>query len=630
MAKKKEQKDMAQEQEQRLNFQQKLIEILELGKKKKNMLEYQEIADFFKDLNLDPEKFEMVIDYLEQNGIDVLKISNDDDVDDDIILDDEDEVEVEKIDLSVPEGVSVEDPVRMYLKEIGKLPLLSADEEIELAQNMEDGAVATEKINVLKGRIDGASEEEKAEIKEEIKTLQRDVDKGADAKKRLAEANLRLVVSIAKRYVGRGMLFLDLIQEGNLGLIKAVEKYGKDEEDRKEIDAIPIELPKEKSELDKIAEYAMSRNIDSVNIKDFSTHDIEVYVREQCDIMEEAATHVENAKAEYEAVTEEYNDIQIMEEAPTQIRDKILSCAETIDNMMVDRRILKSTEHKLSNAAYRRMEAVENEMPGGIKLLKASEDYYDIVKRDLRILEAEQLNLRTDADVLVTRQIKIRRLAKTAIFALAAVFAVFLISMTLVQNDSDTALFIGISLFAAILAVGMFALLKVTERNVIITEIKLNKATALLNKVKIKFINAANTLDYEYTKFGVKSSYELDKKYRLYEEMKKEQIRMLDMTSSLNSAENELENMLKNLGLYSPHIWLGRVRAIINPKEMVEVRHEINTRRYKLRQQIEYNEKRIDEAKENIKKITLSNPAHSDGAMRVIEMYEKRHSRVAK
>ena len=221
MAKKKEQKDMAQEQELRLKFQQKLIEILELGKKKKNMLEYQEIADFFKDLNLDPEKFEMVIDYLEQNGIDVLKISNDDDVDDDIILDEEDEVEVEKIDLSVPEGVSVEDPVRMYLKEIGKVPLLSADEEIELAQNMEDGAVAIEKINVLKeiGRVPLLTPDEEIELAKRIG------DGDEAAKKRLTEANLRLVVSIAKRYVGRGMLFLDLIQEGNLGLIKAVEKF---------------------------------------------------------------------------------------------------------------------------------------------------------------------------------------------------------------------------------------------------------------------------------------------------------------------------------------------------------------------------------------------------------------------
>ena len=94
-------------------------------------------------MNLDPEKLELVLDYLEHNGIDVLKISDDDDdVDDDILLDEEDEVEVDKIDLSVPDGVSVEDPVRMYLKEIGKVPLLSADEEIELAQKMEDGAVA--------------------------------------------------------------------------------------------------------------------------------------------------------------------------------------------------------------------------------------------------------------------------------------------------------------------------------------------------------------------------------------------------------------------------------------------------------------------------------------------------------
>ena len=207
-------------------FQQKLKDLLALAKKKKNMLEYQEISDFFADMQLEAEQFDKILDFLEANNIDVLRIT-DDDSDDEILLDvdDEDEIEVEKIDLSVPDGVSIEDPVRMYLKEIGKVPLLSAEEEIELAKNMEAGAVAKEKIAILKSREENATEEELAESKEEIKNLQKDLDAGDEAKKRLAEANLRLVVSIAKRYVGRGMLFLDLIQEGNLGLIKAVEKF---------------------------------------------------------------------------------------------------------------------------------------------------------------------------------------------------------------------------------------------------------------------------------------------------------------------------------------------------------------------------------------------------------------------
>jgi RNA polymerase primary sigma factor len=223
MAKKKE--ETINTEEAKAKFQERLNKLLEIGKKKRNILEYQEISDFFKDMNLDAEQLEAVLDFLEHHNVDVLRISDDDD-DDEIILDDDDEVEVEKIDLSVPEGVSVEDPVRMYLKEIGKVPLLSAEEEIELAQKMEDGSVAEEKMQILRERIKAADDEqEKEEIRAEIKELQIDYDRGSDAKKRLAEANLRLVVSIAKRYVGRGMLFLDLIQEGNLGLIKAVEKF---------------------------------------------------------------------------------------------------------------------------------------------------------------------------------------------------------------------------------------------------------------------------------------------------------------------------------------------------------------------------------------------------------------------
>lgn len=174
--------------ENMIKFSEKLKELLLFAKKKKNVLEFQEINDFFAEMELNPDKIEKIYVFLEGHGVDILRIT--DDIEDEDIIPELDEVEeedLENIDLSVPDGISIEDPVRMYLKEIGKVPLLTADEEIELAQRMEEG--------------DG------------------------DAKKRLAEANLRLVVSIAKRYVGRGMLFLDLIQEGNLGLIKAVEKF---------------------------------------------------------------------------------------------------------------------------------------------------------------------------------------------------------------------------------------------------------------------------------------------------------------------------------------------------------------------------------------------------------------------
>ena len=174
--------------DERVQFLESLNKLVEMGKKKDGKINFSDINEQFKDIDLDGDKTEKILDYLEQNGI--IAILPDTDADEDIILDVDDEPteeELENIEFSVPDGVSIEDPVRMYLKEIGKVPLLSAEEEVELAKKMETGNL--------------------------------------DARKRLAEANLRLVVSIAKRYVGRGMLFLDLIQEGNLGLIKAVEKF---------------------------------------------------------------------------------------------------------------------------------------------------------------------------------------------------------------------------------------------------------------------------------------------------------------------------------------------------------------------------------------------------------------------
>ena len=176
-----------------LGFEEKLNALLAEAKKKKNVLDYQEILDHFKPDLLSAEQLDRVFECLEQNPVDVLRMDGKGDLDEELFLvdeadlEDEEEIDVEHMDLSVPDGISLDDPVRMYLKEIGKIPLLSSEDEIELAKEMELG--------------------------------------NEEAQKRLAEANLRLVVSIAKRYVGRGMQFLDLIQEGNLGLIKAVEKF---------------------------------------------------------------------------------------------------------------------------------------------------------------------------------------------------------------------------------------------------------------------------------------------------------------------------------------------------------------------------------------------------------------------
>lgn len=176
----------------RMKFQEKLIELLSIAKEKKYVLESQEIIDFFKDEELDNKKLERIYAYLEKQGVDVLRFTEDKELDDFLLEPDDEELEneeenLENIDLSLPDNIGIDDPVRMYLKEIGKVPLLTLEEEIELAKRMDEG--------------------------------------DEEARKKLSEANLRLVVSIAKRYVGRGMHFLDLIQEGNLGLIKAVEKF---------------------------------------------------------------------------------------------------------------------------------------------------------------------------------------------------------------------------------------------------------------------------------------------------------------------------------------------------------------------------------------------------------------------
>ena len=192
----------------------KLNELYEQGKAKGTMT-YDEIITKLSTTDIDPDQFDTVLETLEAMGVEVIRDANSAEGP----QTPEAAPEIDDIDLSMPEGISIDDPVRMYLKEIGKVPLLSADEEINIAMRMEKGDEAKQMLE------SGVNADGKPLTDEEKKQCQSAIDDGTQAKRLLAEANLRLVVSIAKRYVGRGMLFLDLIQEGNLGLIKAVEKF---------------------------------------------------------------------------------------------------------------------------------------------------------------------------------------------------------------------------------------------------------------------------------------------------------------------------------------------------------------------------------------------------------------------
>ncbi|MDE6712973.1 MAG: RNA polymerase sigma factor RpoD [Lachnospiraceae bacterium] len=210
-------------------FDEKLKSLL-TSAKKRGYVEYQEVIDSFAELNLEEEQFDKIWDALDKNKI-LLRIDSieDDDIpEEELSLEDaaELELDMENLESSLGDGVSIEDPVRMYLKEIGRVPLLSADEEIVLAKKMEAGIAAEEEKKELEKKLEKETADSKK--KKLIKKLEDQdvlIEEGKAAAQSLSEANLRLVVSIAKRYVGRGMLFLDLIQEGNLGLIKAVEKF---------------------------------------------------------------------------------------------------------------------------------------------------------------------------------------------------------------------------------------------------------------------------------------------------------------------------------------------------------------------------------------------------------------------
>lgn len=374
------------------------------------------------------------------------------------------------------------------------------------------------------------------------------------------------------------------------------------------------ESPEYSRQLDEILE-------EVIDVSKLNASDIETYVKSQCEAMEDANRYMSGLKAEYDTVAAYYGDIQRIDGASEDIRNELTILAKNIAELTVDRRMYKGSDNKLSNNKYYKMEMAEKDMPKALTEMQNNESYLETVKRDMHLLEGEKAAIKLDIREYTGKKKAIRQLSRM-ILVIMGVILLALIAVNLVKPNEPNYIFLVVCVIAALVAGVLVVLSQQVDKNLMLSDKKLNRCITLLNKVKIKYVNSANMLDYTYAKYDVKNSYEFGKQYETYLVMKAEQKKMMQITEELNASEERMLKILYRLNLIDPDIWLKQVKALADPKEMVEIRHSLSTRRKKLREQIAYNQKKIDECKGNIMQVTASNPQHKAKIIAILDGFD--------
>lgn len=361
--------------------------------------------------------------------------------------------------------------------------------------------------------------------------------------------------------------------------------------------------------------------LEKVDFSKLSADDRNRYVEEQCEVIVDCNNNVDAAKREYKTVSSYFADIQIIEEQPEEVKDKITYKARSIVELGVDRKMLFTGEKKLSGTRYQQLSEEEDTIVDSIKNLKNNEIYLQIVKKDMSALSGEKAALKMDKKEYLTKQAILKNITIVSFVCFAIIFVVFFVAAELSEYDYTT-YFYWVLLVAALFAVGDILLYRKIVYNILLTDRKMNRAIALHNKVKIKYINSTNLVEYQYAKYGVRNAYELSDLYQRYLETKATREKYRQATLELSDAEEELSEILAGLGLYDYKIWIGQVRALADPKEMVEVRHDYSVRRQTLRKVIEENSTRAEEAKKQLRQIIADYPDYATEILQIVEKYE--------
>lgn len=344
------------------------------------------------------------------------------------------------------------------------------------------------------------------------------------------------------------------------------------------------------------------------------------YIRTQCEQIAESSKYIATLKEEYQIVNSYLSDIQIIESAKESLRREIAKTAEDILQLEAKRKKYRSEPSKLSRGSYQRFEEYEEEFPEALVSLQNDEKYLQAIKHDLRVLEAEKISLKEDRENYGLRRSNLRNISIISLIGIVAVFAIFLASGQL-NNGGEVMFMVILALVAAYVFLIYFL-----QRNAMymirITEKKIARAVTLANKTKIKYINIANSVDYQLEKYHVKNSYQLGKEYEVFLQEKSNNERYKKSANDLDESTRGLTALLTQLNLYDMNIWNAQVEALSNPKEMVEVRHGYHVRRQKLREQIDYNMDRIEDAKKAVTTFVTKHPEKAKEVMDMVDSFD--------